>query len=144
MTSFSVTVDIQAPPARVWAVLIDVERWHEWTPTVTSITRLDTGLLAAGSQMVIRQPKFPAARWAVVSVNPGRAMTSVSRAPGVRVIARQEVESVQGGTRATLSLAFEGFLAGLLGLLTGRINERYLNLEAAGLKSRCERPDSAR
>lgn len=138
MKTFSVSVDIQAPLARVWGVLVDVEKWHEWTPTVTNITRLDSGLLTAGSKMVIRQPKFPAAQWEIVSVNPGRTMTSVSRAPGVRVIARQEVEAIPGGTRATLSLAFEGMLAGLLGALTGRINERYLDLEAAGLKSRCE------
>ena len=138
MTSFSTSVDIQAPPAQVWGVLIDVERWHEWTPTVTSITRLDAGLITTGSRMLIRQPKFPPAEWEVVSVNPGRTMTSVSRAPGIRVIARQEVEAIPGGARATLSLAFEGLLAGLLGVLTRRINERYLALEAAGLKSRCE------
>jgi uncharacterized protein YndB with AHSA1/START domain len=139
MTSFSVSVEIQAPPARVWGVLTDVERWHEWTPTVTSIKRLDGGLLTAGSRMVIRQPKFPAAQWQILSVNPGRAMTSVSRAPGVRVIARQEVESAPGGgSRATLSLAFEGLLARPLAALTSRTNRRYLDLEAAGLKTRCE------
>ena len=37
MTHFSVTVDIPAPPDRVWAVIADVERWPEWTPTVTRI-----------------------------------------------------------------------------------------------------------
>ena len=138
MKTFSVSVDIQAPLARVWGVLADVERWHEWTPTVTSITRLDKGLLTAGSKMIIRQPKFPAAQWEVASVNPGRTMTSVSRAPGVRLIARQEVEAIPGGTRATLSLTFEGMLAGLLAALTRKINERYLDLEAAGLRARCE------
>jgi carbon monoxide dehydrogenase subunit G len=43
---FSVTVEIPAPPDRVWAVLADIERWPEWTPTVTRIQRLDRGPLA--------------------------------------------------------------------------------------------------
>ena len=65
-------------------------------------------------------------------------MTSVSRAPGLRVIARQSVETIPGGTRATLSLGFEGLLAGHLARLTKTTNERFLDLEVAGLKSRSE------
>jgi uncharacterized protein YndB with AHSA1/START domain len=38
--NFTITVDIDAPPDRVWAVMSDIERWPEWTPTVTSIARM--------------------------------------------------------------------------------------------------------
>ena len=43
MRDFAISVDIAAPPSRVWSVMSDLERWHEWTTTVTSITRLAEG-----------------------------------------------------------------------------------------------------
>src|SRR6187455_1376317 len=87
MRHFSITVDIAAPPARVWEVMSDVERWHEWTPSVTSITRGDNAPVGVGTKLTIRQPKFPPAFWKVTRVEPGRGFESVSPGPGFRVIA---------------------------------------------------------
>lgn len=116
----------------------DVARWHEWTASVTSVKRLENGPLAVGSRAVIRQPRFPPARWQVTALEPGRTFTWVSTAPGMRVIARHAVEPAGEGSRATLSLSMEGPLGGLWARLTRRITERYLDLEAAGLKARSE------
>jgi len=54
------------------------------------------------------------------------------------VYGHHAVEPVSGGTRAILSLRFEGMLGGLLARTTAGINDRYLALEAAGLKRRSE------
>ena len=138
MTKFSISTDIDAPAGRVWEVMSDVERWHEWTPSVTRIRRLDAGQFAVGSRAMIRQPRFPPALWTVVALEPGRNFTWVSRAPGVRVYARHCVEPIGSRSRATLSLEYEGVLGGLLGRLTRNITNRYLEFEAGGLKARSE------
>lgn len=138
MTHFSITVEIHAPPDRVWAVLRDIERWPEWTPTVTSIQRVNRGPLAVGSRARIRQPKLLPAVWQVTELEEGRSFTWVSRGPGVRVTARHWVEANGGGSRATLSLHYAGLLGPLFARLTRSLSECYLALEARGLKARSE------
>ena len=140
MSAFSLSIDVAAPPDRVWQVMSDVDRWHEWTKSVTSITRKDNGPFAVGSRAVIRQPKFPPALWKITSIEPGRSFEWTNVAPGVRVVARHGVQPVAGGTRATLSLQYYGLLGGLLARMTKGITERYLAMEANGLKARSENP----
>jgi carbon monoxide dehydrogenase subunit G len=136
---FQISVDIQAPAAVVWAVMRDVERWAEWTPSVASIRILDRGELAVGSRALVRQPKLPPARWLVTELDEERhSFTWVSSGPGVRVIACHAVEPAGAGSRATLSLRYTGMFAGLLAYLTRGVNDRYLAMEAKGLKQRSE------
>lgn len=138
MTRFRITVEIDAPPDRVWAVMSDIERWAEWTSTVTSIQRLNPGPLAVGSRMLIRQPKLPPAEWRITELEEGRSFTSVTGSLGVLVTARHWVESHQGRSRVTLSVQFSGVLGPLVARLTRGLNERYLAIEAKGLKGRSE------
>ncbi len=116
----------------------DIERWHEWTPSVTSIKKFGDGPIAAGTRALIRQPKFPPAMWTVETVVPNSHFVWVSTAPLIRVVASHSVTPTPGGTRATLSIEYEGLLAGVMAWLTGGITERYLALEANGLKARSE------
>jgi uncharacterized protein YndB with AHSA1/START domain len=135
----SVTVDIDASPEHAWTVLTDVERWSEWTETVTAVRRLDDGPLRAGSRATISQPKIPETEYVVTELDPGRSFTWVARGPGVTTTARHAVQPLAGGG-ARVVLAVEQ--AGLLGKVMGRfyrgLTDRYLANEAAGLKARCE------
>ena len=106
--NFNITVEIQASPQTVWGVLREIKRWPEWTPTVTSIQRLDNGPLVVGSRARIRQPKLPPADWRVTELEEGRSFTWVTGGPGVRVTARHWVDPHASGSRATLSLTFAG------------------------------------
>ncbi len=135
MTHFSISIEIPASPDRVWAVMRDVERWPEWTSTVTSVRRADPGPLGVGSRARIRQPKLLPATWEVTELDEGaRCFTWVTRSPGVQVTARHLVEASGAGSRATLSIQFSGLLGAVVGRLTRSLNERYLAIEAKGLK----------
>lgn len=138
MKDFSVSIQVAALPEHVWAVMSDIERWHEWTPTVISITRKDAGPLRVGAVAHIRQPKLPATDWTVTALDDGRGFEWRAKSPGVKVTARHAVEPLFGGTRATLSIQFHGVLGGVIGRLTSGMNRRYLALEADGLKRRAE------
>jgi carbon monoxide dehydrogenase subunit G len=140
MRQFNISIDVSAPPARVWEVMSDIERWHEWTPSVTSIALRGGGPLTVGSRAMIRQPKFPPAMWKVTAIEPGRSFTWVSVGPGIRVVARHSVEPAGANARATLSLELQGIFGGVFGRLTKDITERYLAFEAAGLRARSEDP----
>jgi uncharacterized membrane protein len=135
---FEIEVEIAAPAEIVWEVMQDGERWPEWTASVTSVKRLDDGPLRVGSRALIRQPKFPPARWTVTELLPGRSFTWKSGMPGLWVYGKHSVEPLGTGTRATLRLSYEGMLARLMGRMTSDITNRYLGMEAAGLKQRSE------
>jgi uncharacterized protein YndB with AHSA1/START domain len=137
---YSITVDIAAPPRRVFDVMTDVERWHEWTESIASIEKLDAGELHVGSRARVRQPKLPPATWTVTEIIPNKGFTWTSSAPGVLVTASHTVVPKGTGSQATLELHFDGLAGGVLGRLTSGLNEHYLALESSGLKRRSEHP----
>jgi uncharacterized membrane protein len=140
LLDFRISVDINAPADRVWAVMRDIERWPEWTPTVNKVRRIGDGPLSVGSRAVIWQPKLLPAKWKVTELDDGGRMFAwITRGPGMRLTARHSVEATPDGSRATLSIQFSGALGGFFAWLTRNLNERYLALEAAGLKERSER-----
>jgi carbon monoxide dehydrogenase subunit G len=137
---YTITTDVDAPPEVVFAVLTDLERWHEWTPTVTRVERLGGAAapLALGDRIRIVQPKVPPAEWTVTALEAGRGFRILSRSPGATVEANHWVEPLGDGSRVTLSVTFGGFLGRIIGRVMRSLNERYIAQEAAGLKRRSE------
>jgi uncharacterized protein YndB with AHSA1/START domain len=140
MSKFSIAIEIDAPRERVWQVMSDVERWHEWTASIKRVRRLGSGPFAVGSRVLIRQPKLPPAFWKIAAIEPGKSFTWISASPGFRAIGYHAVESIPGGSRATLSIEFQGMFGGVFARMTRGITERYLDFEAKGLKARSEDP----
>jgi uncharacterized membrane protein len=132
------TVTIAAPPERVWAMIVDVERWPERMPTVDSVERLDAGPLAVGSRTRLAQPRMPTAVWTVTELADGSSYTWESRSPGATVTAAHIVEPHADGSRLTLALTVSGPMAGIGWLLSRSKARRYVETEAATLKSLAE------
>jgi len=118
--------------------MTDVEKWPEWTQSVDSVKRLDTGPFRLGSRARVKQPKFLPAVWEVIEIEPPHSFTWVMHSPGVAASGRHRVEPTAKGSRATLSVAYGGLLGGLVARLLAGITDRYLMYEAAGLKERSE------
>jgi Uncharacterized conserved protein len=136
--TFTHGIDIDAPPETVWAIWSDIERWSEWTASITKIEKLAPGPLAIGLRACVRQPKLPIAIWRVTELEENRGFTWVSKSPGAHVTGIHTIEPIANGARATMTLIFAGPLALLFGWLTRSLTRRYLQLEANGLKARSE------
>lgn len=133
-------IEIGVPPEAVWPHIADVERWREWTPSITSIEPLDPGGLAVGVRFRVLQPKFPPVVWRVSSVVPGRSFEWVARSPGMTSTGRHVVEPRPGGgSVVTLAVIQEGFLAAVVGRMLAPLSRSYVEMEAEGLKRRSEK-----
>ena len=132
-------IEIAAPQEQVWAAMSDVACWPEWTASVTEVERLDHGPFGVGSRARVRQPRLPTAVWTVSEFGPGHAFEWRSRAPGLLSVADHRVD-VAGdhASRVTLSITWSGPLAPVVRLLFGGLSRRYVEMEAQGLKRRCE------
>ncbi len=99
------SVQIQAPPERVWGLVTDVTRMGEWSPECRRCEWLEG---ASGPVVGARfrgHNQIGPAKWTtvatVVAVEPGRKFAFVTR-PG-EVTWRYRFEPTDGGTRATES-----------------------------------------
>ncbi len=116
-------VDIDAPASLVWDVFSDVERWPEWTASVTTLKALDGPGLAVGKRFEIKQPRLPKLVWEVTELDEGRSWTWEQRSPGGRTIAVHEVHPHGGHTHVKQRLDQQGPVGGLIAAADARHHE---------------------
>ncbi len=138
--TYRASIDIDAPVELVWGVLTDVEKWPDWTPTMTSVKRLESGLFRPGSSARVKQPKLPETVWRVSALVPQKSFTWSTRSRGVTTVARHTVAARgEGGTRVGGEIDQHGPLSLLAKVFFARLTKRYLTAEVQGLKQRCEK-----
>jgi uncharacterized protein YndB with AHSA1/START domain len=142
MTQYLKTVDLDAPPSRAWKVLSDVERWPEWTASITRIERLDALPLQVGARFRVKQPKLAANDWQVTMAEPSAGFTWETRSPGLHIVGEHLINPIGNGTCVVLRLRFNGWLGKLMGRLGRKLILEYLDMEAADLKKAVESPRS--
>ena len=138
MRTFSTTIEIDAPAERVWQVMSDVERWPEWTPSVTSVTRTSGGPFGLGSTADVKQPKLAKAHFVVTAWDPPNGFDWIAKNPAVTAVGRHWIERTATGARVRLAVDFSGPLAAVIAWLYGGLTRRYVRMEAEGLKRRAE------
>ena len=133
------SVEIDASASIVWAVFADVERWPDWTPSVTSIVPLDGPGIEVGKRFEIKQPRLPKVVWEVTDVEPGVSWTWRTRAPGNTTFASHQL-TPQEDERTLVQQRIDqrGPIGVAVGVLLRRLTKRYVALEATGLKQRSE------
>jgi uncharacterized membrane protein len=137
--NYTVSVDIRASADRVWAELIDVERWPEWTPSMRRVERLDDDPFGVSSRARVTQPKLAPLVWTVSEFAPGRSFTWTARAAGMTIVAEHRLSPGPGqAVTVTLALRQSGALVPVVSLFTAGLTRRHMNQEAQGLKRRCE------
>jgi len=139
---FEVVIAVNASEERLWATLTDIEHWPEWTSSMTSVTRIDSGVFGVGSPARIKQPKLGTMTWTVTALTPGHSFVWEAKRPGLRLVAGHHL-SPGDGRAVSLRLTVEqkGPIGRLLEPLTENSAKRYVQLEAEGHKRRAETPD---
>jgi hypothetical protein len=120
MRTIAATIDIDAPPMDVWAVLTDLSRYPEWNPHI----REGAGEVTAGSRLTLRM--FPprgrpvTIRPMVLAAEPAADWRLLGGLPGIfgRLIFSGEhrfaLTAAGGGTRLVQSETFRGILVAFI------------------------------
>lgn len=141
---YETTTTVRATPARVWAVLSDVERWPHLISVYQELRRLDGGDLRVGSTARVKQDGLPAGTWTVTDCVPGTSFTWTSGTPGIRTVASHTISSVDDSDCSlTLVLDQTGRLAGVVEAMLGARVRHYVDEEAAALTLAAQSPTPA-
>lgn len=135
------TVDIDAPPAAVWRVLVDFDRYGEWNPFLRVAGQPNLG---ARLSVTVRPPTKGATRFrpTVVAAAPNRELAWVGHlfVPGLYDGEhRFTLEALDGGrTRVTQSETFDGALVRPINWWLGAATLEGFEAMNVALKTRAE------
>lgn len=130
------SIRIGAPPADVWAAIVDLEGWPAWAAQFKRLERLDAGPLAPGSRVRVTPNGLPGAVWRITDYQEGRSFTwASSLVPGVLVTGGHALTPDDNATDAEFWLEASGPLGTLLSpLLRRTVFSRNTKSATEGLK----------
>jgi uncharacterized membrane protein len=136
---FEKTIEIDAPQQRVWDVLSDLEAWPRRIETVDVVELLTPAPITKGSQVRLKQPKLSEGIWDITVWDAPSYFEWTQKTGGITSVAGHRVEALgEGRARLTLTLDMRGFLIPVIALFYKGLTNRYMNLEAEGMKRAAE------
>ena len=137
---FEKSIEIDAPQQRVWDVLGDLDSWPQRIETVDVVELVTPPPITKGSRVRLKQPKLPEGTWDVTVWDAPSYFEWTQKTSGITSAAGHRVEALdQGRARLTLTLDMRGFLT-VIALFYKGLTNRYMNLEAEGMKRAAEGP----
>ena len=136
---FEKTIEIDAPQQRVWDVLSDLEAWPQRIETVDGVELLTPAPIAKGSRVRLKQPKLGEGTWDVTVWDAPSYFEWTQKTGGITSVAGHRVEALgEGRARLTLTLDMRGLLIPVVALFYKGLTNRYMDLEAEGMKRAAE------
>ena len=136
---FEQSIEIDAPQQRVWDVLSDIEAWPQRIETVDSVELLTPAPITPGSRLRLKQPKLPEGTWDVTVWDAPSFFEWTQKTGGATSVAGHRVEALGNGrARLTLTLDMRGPLIAVVALFYRKLTNRYMALEAEGMKRAAE------
>ena len=136
---FEKSIDIDAPQQRVWDVLADLDAWPERIETVESVELLTPAPITKGSRVRLEQPKLPEGTWDITVWDAPSYFEWTQRMTGATSVAGHRVAALgEGRSRLTLTLDMRAFLISIIGRFYKDLTNRYMDLEAEGMKRAAE------
>ncbi|HKY46968.1 MAG TPA: SRPBCC family protein [Acidimicrobiia bacterium] len=136
---FEQSIDIDAEQQRVWDVLSDLEAWPRRIETVDVVELLTPAPIGPGSRILLKQPKLPEGTWEVTVWEAPSYFEWRQKSGGISSVAGHRVESLaRVRSRLTLSLDMRGLAIPMIGLFYKGLVNRYMSIEADGMKIAAE------
>ena len=136
---FEKSIEIDAPQQRVWDVLSDLQAWPRRIETVDEVEPLTPTPITKGSQVRLKQPKLPEGTWDITIWDAPSYFEWTQKTSGITSVAGHRVEALgDGRARLTLTLDMRGVLIPVMALFYKGLTNRYMNLEAEGMKRAAE------
>ncbi|MEO6577565.1 MAG: SRPBCC family protein [Candidatus Limnocylindria bacterium] len=136
---FEQSIDINAGQQRVWEVLSDLEAWSQRIETVDVVELLTPAPVGEGSLVRLRQPRLPEGLWDITVWDAPSYFEFHQKSGGVTTVAGHRVEALEGGrSRLTLTLDMRGPLVPVVALFYKGLTNRYMTVEAEGMKRAAE------
>jgi uncharacterized membrane protein len=136
---FERSIDIDAPQQRAWDVLSALEAWPEHIETVESVDLLTPAPIRKGSRVRLKQPKLPEGTWDITVWDAPSYFEWTQKTGATTSVAGHRVEALgEGRARLTLTLDLRGVLIPIIALFYKDLTNRYMSLEAEGMKRAAE------
>jgi len=134
---FESTIDIDAPPEKVWMLIDRLEQWPQWMPSIKKIERVSKGPLTAGSQLSVTAKVSGLTvklLMTIIKFVPERTVVMQGKALGTSLTRFYNLEPLNDKTRATIG----GEVSGVLAWLARRGGQAVSDEIAQAAKKRIE------